>query len=86
MVKKLGMEQIKIIPLQNLRSPEERTLAINNLAYNEHNNAHFKCNEIYLNFVIGISFKFQSTIFNYYTPIMMKKLSGWSCLLMIKFM
>ena len=41
------MEHIKIIPLKcsfSRRKPYVR--AINNLAYNEHTNAYFKCNKI----------------------------------------
>ena len=46
--------------------------AINNLAYNEHTNAYFKCNKI-LNLLISICFKFQTTFFDCYTAILTKK-------------
>ena len=46
--------------------------AINNLAYNEHTNAYFKCNKI-LKLLSSISFKSRTILFNNYTPILMKK-------------
>ena len=46
--------------------------AINNIAYNEHTNAYFKCNKIQ-NFLISISFKFRTMFSKYYTQILMKK-------------
>ena len=37
-------------------------LEMNNLAFNEHSNAYFKCNKIN-NFLMSISFKFRTTFF-----------------------
>ena len=48
--------------------------AINNLAYNEQTNAYFKCNKI-LKFSDQYKLQVSNYIFNYYTPILMKKQS-----------
>ena len=40
------MEHIKIIPRKSLFLQKKAVRAINNLAYNEHTNAYFKCNKI----------------------------------------
>ena len=51
---------------------KKATRAINNLAYNEHTNAYFKCNKI---LILSDQYKLQVSnyIFNYYTPILVKK-------------
>ena len=62
---------IKIIPLKysfSRRKPYVQKKFI------EHTNAYFKCNKI-LNFLMSISFKFRTTFFSYYTPILMTKQS-----------
>ena len=45
MVQRLGMEPVKMIPLK-LVLQKKAIRAINNLAYNEHTNAYFKCNKM----------------------------------------
>ena len=66
------MEHIKIIPLKSSFSMKKAIRAINNLAYNEHNNAYFKCYKI-LKLYNQCKLQVSNYIFNYYTLILMKK-------------
>ena len=50
--------------------PNKAIRAINNLAYNEHKWCNYNK---YKYKYISISFKFRTSFFNYYTPILMKK-------------
>ena len=54
-----------------------------NIPANEHTNTYFKCNKR-LKLSNELIFKFQTTFFNNYTPIFMKKLRR-VCLLIIKY-
>ena len=66
------MEHIKIIPPKSSFSRKKAIRAINNLAYNEHANAYFNCNKI-LKLYDQLKLQVSNYIFQYYTPILMKK-------------
>ena len=59
-IQRHGMEHIKIIPLKIFVLQKKAIRAINNLAYNEHTNAYFKCNKI-----LKLSVQYKLQVSNY---------------------